>query len=143
MSEAVMGPHRAIRASWPVPRRWLAGAMLGIVAAILGIVGIAVGGRHPSVPAYLAAVAAIVLGVLVASGSTLLDDAYMRLLSVAESDDAARGSAAGTTVDFFLGFAIVILGVLAILQVTTAVLLGWRSSCSAAASCWTAPPLCD
>lgn len=131
MSEAVMTTHGAAPASLPVVRRGLAEALLGAAAAILGIIGLALVGRGgvaaagagTGVSLILDAVAVIALGICLAMVGSALLESYARLLTSMEGTNAPRDSVAGTTVDFFLGAAIVVLGVLALLHVVGAVLV--------------------
>ncbi|MGH7119238.1 MAG: hypothetical protein ACREFP_09675 [Acetobacteraceae bacterium] len=131
MSEAVMTTHGAASASLPVVRRGLAEALLGAAAAILGIIGLALAGHTGAatatsgsgVPLILDSVAVIVLGICLAMVGSALLESYARLLTSMEGTNAPRDSVAGTTVDFFLGTGIVVLGVLALLHVVGAVLV--------------------
>lgn len=91
---------------------------LGIAAVALGIIGLAepsAVGRH-----YLDAVAAIVLGMaLIGTGAQLLCG-YARLVA----DRAASAiPAGGIMLAFYLGAAVLVLGVLALLQVHPALLI--------------------
>lgn len=103
--------------------RTVSQGMLGAIAVILGIVGLAVATAEPQVPMYLAAIAEIALGLSLILVGGALSGAYARLLVRTESTGEASGQLAGTTVDMFLGGAVVILAVLAILRVASEVLI--------------------
>lgn len=123
MSDAVMSTHGAMPASMPVVRRGMAEGLLGAAAAILGIIGLALATQSAGVASILDAISVIVLGIsLIIVGSALLAG-YARLLVSTEGADTPRDSVAGVTVDFFLGAAIVILGILALLHVVSPVLI--------------------
>ncbi|MGH7043149.1 MAG: hypothetical protein ACREFY_13610, partial [Acetobacteraceae bacterium] len=115
-------------ASAPVQRVAVGGrtmwqGLFGVIAVILGIVGLAIAATHPSVPIYLAAIAEIAMGLsLIASGAGL-SAAYARLLARSEGTVDAVGNAVGTTVDAFVGGGIVILAILAILGVAPVALI--------------------
>lgn len=133
MSDAVMTTHGATPASLPVARRGLAEGLLGAAAAILGIIGLALAGQgggaaaaagHGATVAWiLDAISVIVLGICLAMVGSALLESYARLLNAVEGEGGPRESMAGTTVDFFLGTAIVVLGVLALLHVVGDVLI--------------------
>lgn len=132
MSDAVMTTHGAAPASLPVVRRGLAEALLGAAAAILGIIGLALAGHTAagaaaeagtSVSWILDSIAVIVLGICLAMAGSALIESYARVLTASEGAGGPRESMTGTTVDFFLGTAIVVLGVLALLHVVGDVLV--------------------
>lgn len=122
MSSAVMSgteglPERS------VGTRTMSQGMFGGAAVILGIVGLAIATTHPTVPVFLAAIAEIALGLSLVVVGTALSVSYARLLSRTEGGAIAGGYMGGTTVDMFLGGAVVILGILAILGVASPVLI--------------------
>jgi hypothetical protein len=104
--------------------RTMSQGLFGGIAVILGIVGLAIFSGHPDVPMYLAAIAAIALGLSLISVGASLAASYSQLAARAEASDlAAGGQIGGTTVDMFLGGAVVILGILALLRLVPAVLV--------------------
>ncbi|MGH7050747.1 MAG: hypothetical protein ACREE5_08885 [Acetobacteraceae bacterium] len=123
MSDAVMTTHGAVPARLPVMRRGLAEGLLGAVAAILGIVGLALATHDATVSAILDAISIIVLGVGLIMAGAALFGSYARLLATVEGAGSARDAVSGTTLDYFLGAAIVILGILALLDMAALVLV--------------------
>jgi hypothetical protein len=123
VSEIVAGGHEGLTERRHAMIGPLTQSVLGLVAIILGIVGLAIAAQNATVPQYLGAVAAIALGVsLVFVGATLVVS-YARMAAVARGTSAAEGPMVGTTVDLFLGGAIVILGILALLKIDAALLI--------------------
>jgi hypothetical protein len=123
MSQAVFGGHE-----WMAERQLLGGrtmsqGIFGVVAIILGIVGLAIQAAHPDVPTYLDAIAAIALGVGLVTVGIALTAGYARLAARVEGASVAGGQMMGTTVDMFLGFAVIVLGILALLRIVPAVLV--------------------
>lgn len=116
MSDTVMTTHGAVPARLPVLRRGMAEGLLGAVAAILGIVGLALATSNGAVSAILDAVSVIVLGIGLIMAGAALFDSYARLLATVEGAGSARDAVSGTTLDYFLGAGIVILGILALLH---------------------------
>src|SRR5579875_606665 len=110
-------------------RRWAAvrpmtQGVFGMIAVILGIVALAITRAHPAVPMYLDAIAEIALGLALMFVGAALAANYGRMLArAADADPAAGGQIAGTTVGMFAGGAIIILGILALLQVASPVLV--------------------
>ncbi|HEX5327634.1 MAG TPA: hypothetical protein VFW75_13260 [Acetobacteraceae bacterium] len=125
MSQAVMGAHGSdhelIAERQVLGGRTMSQGLFGIIAVILGIVGLAIAAVHPNVPMYLDAIAAIALGLSLIMVGTGFAAAYGRL--VARVEGAAGGQMMGTTVGMFLGGAVVILGILALLRVASPVLV--------------------
>ena len=62
MSQAVMGGHEIVTERMALGGRTASQGIFGIVAVILGIVGLAIATAHPVMPMYLDAIAAIALG---------------------------------------------------------------------------------
>jgi hypothetical protein len=123
MSGVVVGGHEGLGER----RNFVVGPMtqsvLGLVAVILGIVGLAIAAQNGAVSEYLGAIAAIALGVsLVFVGATLVVS-YARMAAAANPAGTAESPMVGTTVDLFLGGAIVILGILALLKVDAGLLV--------------------
>lgn len=123
MSDTVMATHGAVPARLPVLRRGMAEGLLGAVAAILGIVGLALATSNGTVSAILDAVSVIVLGIGLIMAGAALFDSYARLLATVEGAGSARDAVSGTTLDYFLGAGIVILGILALLHLAAPVLV--------------------
>lgn len=123
MSQAVMGGHEMAAERQVLGGRTMSQGIFGIVAVILGIVGLAIATAHPAVPMYLDAIAAIALGVSLIVVGTAFAAAYGRLLARAEGAGAMGGQMMGTTVGMFLGSAVIILGILALLGVASTVLI--------------------
>jgi len=122
MSEAVMGGgHDVFAERQSIAGRSMSQGLLGIAAIILGIVGLAIGAAHPDVPAYLDAIAAIILGVSLMAGGAGFAVAYARL--AARLEGTATGQMTGMNAGMFLGSAVVILGILAVLRVATVALV--------------------
>jgi hypothetical protein len=123
MSQTMATCPESVAGGRIVGGRTMSQGVFGGIAVILGIVGLAIFSGHPDVPMYLAAVAAIALGLSLISVGTSLAASYSRLAARAEaSDPAAGGQVGGTPVDMFLG-AVIILGVLALLRLDPAVLI--------------------
>ncbi len=123
MSQAVMGGHEMVAERQVLGGRTMSQGIFGIVAVILGIVGLAIAAAHPAVPMYLDAIAAIALGVSLIVVGTAFAAAYGRLLARAEGAAAMGGQMMGTTVGMFLGSAVIILGILALLGVASTILI--------------------
>lgn len=124
MSSAVMSGAEGVPERYTLGSRTMSQGLFGGIAVVLGIVGLAIELAHPTVSMYLAAIAEIALGLSLIVVGTSLAAAYARLLARAEpTAGAAGGYMAGTTVDMFLGGAIVILAILAILKVASPVLI--------------------
>lgn len=123
MSGAVVGGHEGLGERRNIVVGPMTQSVLGLVAVILGIVGLAIAAQNGAVPQYLSAVAAIALGVsLVFVGATLVVS-YARMAAATRPAGAAESPMVGTTVDLFLGGAIVILGILALLKVDAGLLI--------------------
>lgn len=97
--------------------------MFGGVALVLGIVGLAIGAARPGAQVYLDAIAQISLGVALVAFGAALSIAYLQLVSRVSPNATLSGTVAGTTADMFLGGAVIILGVLALLMVAPSVLI--------------------
>lgn len=124
MSGLVAGGHEGMAERRNVMVGPMTQSVLGLVAIILGIVGLAMAAQNGAVPQYLGAVAAIALGVsLVFVGATLVVS-YARMAAAANPSGTAESPMVGTTVDLFLGGAIVILGILSLLKVDAGLLIG-------------------
>lgn len=123
MSQAVMGGHEIVTERMALGGRTASQGIFGIIAVILGIVGLAIATAHPAVPMYLDAIAAIALGLSLIVVGVAFAGPYGRLLARAEGTDAMGGQMMGTTVGMFLGAAVIILGILSLLQVASAVLV--------------------
>ncbi|MGH7101383.1 MAG: hypothetical protein ACREFJ_03215 [Acetobacteraceae bacterium] len=123
MSDTVMTTHGAVPVRLPVVRRGMAEGLLGAVAAILGIVGLALAAHNGTVSAILDAVSVIVLGIGLIMAGAALFDSYARMLAAVEGAGSARDAVSGTTLDYFLGAGIVILGILALLHLAAPVLV--------------------
>ncbi|MGH7155609.1 MAG: hypothetical protein ACREF3_16900, partial [Acetobacteraceae bacterium] len=96
--------------------------IFGLVAIVLGIIGLAIAATHPTVPMYLDAIAAIALGLSLVAVGVALAAGYGRL--AARVEGAMSGQMmGGTTMDMFLGFAVVILGILALLHIASPILV--------------------
>ena len=121
MSQAVMGGGYLERRS--VGGRTMSEGVFGVIAIILGIVGLAFAASRADVMLYLDAVAGIALGVSLIAVGAALAASYGRVLSRVEGADASGGSMAGTSMDGFLGAAVVILGILALLHIVPWVLI--------------------
>ncbi len=118
-----MGGHEVMAERQAIGGRTTSQGIFGIVAVILGIVGLAITTAHPAVPMYLDAIAAIALGLSLIVVGVAFAGAYGRLLVRAEGTEVMGGQMMGTTVGMFLGSAVVILGILALLQVAAVVLV--------------------
>ena len=121
MSQAVMGGGYLERRS--VGGRTMSEGVFGVIAIILGIVGLAFAASRADVMLYLDAVAGIALGVSLIAVGAALAASYGRVLSRVEGADASGGSMAGTSMDGFLGATVVILGILALLHIVPWVLI--------------------
>lgn len=122
MSSAVMGAEGAAE-RWSLGGRTVAQGLFGVVAVILGIVGLAIVGDKSDVPMYLAAIAEIALGLSLVAVGTALSAGYARLMARSEAAGDDGSSLAGTTVDMFLGGAVIVLGILTLVRVASAVLM--------------------
>ncbi len=112
---------RGLSGSHPATTQSLINIAVGVAAIALAIIGLAKG-PSASVSLYLDAVACIVLGLgLLFVGWTVLEE-YAQLLAV-ESPAASGLSIGGVTVELFLGGAIIVLGILALLQIFPPVLI--------------------
>jgi hypothetical protein len=120
MSQAVMGGYAGRRS---VGGRTMSEGVFGIIAIVLGIIGLADGGAHPDVALYVDAIAGIALGISLVAVGAALAASYGRVISRVEGADASGGSMAGTSMDGFLGAAVVILGILALLRIVPWVLI--------------------
>lgn len=116
MSQAMMTGHGSTLGQRIVGGRTASQGVFGGIAIVLGIVGLAITGTHPDVPQYLAAIAAIGLGMSLITVGASLAAAYSRLAARAEGRDLAGGQVSGATVDMFIGGAVIVLGVLALLK---------------------------
>ena len=123
MSGAVLTGAEGAAERWSFGGRTMSQGLLGAIALILGVVGLAIATSDKSVPMYLAAIAEIALGLSLIIVGVSLSGAYARLLARSETAAEAGGNLAGTTVDMFLGGAVIVLAVLAILRVASEVLI--------------------
>lgn len=122
MSQAVMGGHDWVADRQSLGGRTMSQGIFGLVAIILGIVGLAIASVHPEVPMYLDAIAAIALGLSLVAVGAALAAGYGRL--AARVEGAMSGQMmSGTTMDMFLGFAVVILGILSLLHIASPILV--------------------
>lgn len=108
--------------------RGVSQGVFGGAAIILGIIGLAMpaaqsASANTAVPTYLDAIAGLILGVTLVVMGIGLSAAYARLLAESASADDAGGQLGVTTAETFLGAAVIILGVLAILSVAASVLI--------------------
>jgi len=117
-----MGGHEAMAERQALEGRTMSQGIFGIVAIILGIVGVAIATVHPAVPRYLDAIAAIAFRLSLIVFGTAFAAAYGRLLARAEGA-AMGGQMMDTTVGTFVGVAVSILGILTLLGVASAVLI--------------------
>lgn len=122
MSSAVMSGAEGVPER-TVGSRTASQGVFGGAAIILGIVGLAIATTHPTVPVFLAAIAAIALGLSLIVIGTALSVSYARLLARTDGGGATASYMGGTTIDMFLGGAVVILAILAILGVVNEVLI--------------------
>lgn len=102
-------------------RSWTQG-IVGIIAIVLGIIGLAIMASHEPVSTYLDAIAGIALGVGLIFGGWALLAEYAKLLAAADTRQEAA-ELGGTTVELFLGGAVVILGILALLRIAPGTLI--------------------
>ena len=123
MSQAVTGVQETPGERLATGGRTMSQGMFGGIALVLGIVGLAIAGTHHGTEMYLSAVAQISLGVALIVFGMALAMAYIRLAAEATGASAPGGTVTGTTADTFLGVAVVILGVLALLNVASAILV--------------------
>jgi hypothetical protein len=123
MSQALMGAHDTPGERLATGGRTMSQGMFGGIALVLGIVGLAILGSHYIAAVYLDAVAEISLGIALIIFGMALAMAYARLTAQTQGPGAVGGTVAGTTGDMFLGGGAVILGVLALLNVATAILV--------------------
>lgn len=123
MSQAVIGGHEAPADRLALGGRTMSQGMFGGIALVLGIVGLAIAGTHPGAEAYLDAIAQISLGAALVVFGMALTMAYMRLVGRVEPVGGVGGTMTGTTADMFLGSAVVILGVLALLHIAPEILV--------------------
>jgi hypothetical protein len=119
MSQAVTGAQETPGERLATGGRTMSQGMFGGIALVLGIVGLAIAGSHHGVEMYLSAVAQISLGVALIVFGMALAMAYIRLADQVED----TGTVTGTTADMFLGGAVVVLGVLALLSVASEILI--------------------
>lgn len=108
--------------------RGVSQGVLGGAGIILGIIGLAMPAAQSTaatsaVPTYLDAIAGLILGLSLMMLGIGLSAAYARLLAQSGSAEDAGGQLGVTTVETFLGAAVIILGVLAILSVAADVLI--------------------
>jgi hypothetical protein len=123
MSQATTGGHGLPAERLALGGRTMSQGMFGGIALVLGIVGLAVLGNRPDPAMYLDAIAQLALGVALIVFGVALATAYARLIAGTEVANGIEGTATGTTGDMFLGAAVVILGVLALLRIATDVLI--------------------
>jgi hypothetical protein len=122
MSQTVMGGQGAPAERLALGGRTASQGMFGGIALVLGIVGLAVANSYPGAEVYLNAIAQISLGLsLIVFGMTLAM-AYIRVISDTEPHNGA-GTVMGTTADMFLGGAVVIIGVLALVHIVPHILI--------------------
>lgn len=103
--------------------RTTSGGVLGGIALVVGIVGLAIGGRHPGAAAYLDPIAQGALGIALIIFGAALAHTYMRIAAAMDPEAGTTGTMTGTTADMFLGGAVIILGVLALLRVEATTLV--------------------
>jgi hypothetical protein len=123
MSQATTGGHGLPAERLALGGRTMSQGMFGGIALVLGIVGLAVLGNRPDPAMYLDAIAQLALGVALIVFGVALATAYARLIAGTEVANGIEGTATGTTGDMFLGAAVVILGVLALLRIAPDVLI--------------------
>lgn len=123
MSEATMSGQGKPATRLALGGRTMSQGMFGGIALVLGIVGLAIAGTRPNAEGYLDAIAQLSLGVALIVFGVALAAAYARLLSRLDPSTTFGGTVTGTTADMFLGGAVVILSVLALLRVVPDVLI--------------------
>ncbi|HTJ90965.1 MAG TPA: hypothetical protein VL356_12410 [Acidocella sp.] len=123
MSHAVMGGHDTPSGRLTFFGRTVSRSVFGGIALALGIVGLAIAAKHPSAELYLDTIAQISLGIALIIFGAGLTTSYVRLAAVIESATGTGASVTGATADMFVGGAVVILGVLALVHVATAILI--------------------
>lgn len=123
MSQAMFGGRGASPAGLALGGRTASRGMFGGIALVLGVVGLAIAGRHPGAAAYLDPIAQGALGIALMIFGATLAHTYMRIAAAMDPEAGTAGTMTGTTVDMFLGGTVVILGVLALLRIETATLV--------------------
>lgn len=123
-----MSASATTETAFPTPRRGptrrgASQGILGAGAVILGIVGLAMPAAQSNVPNYLDAIAGLILGLILLAIGLGISASYARLLSADANSDDGSSPLAVMTADTFMGAAIIILGILAILSVATEVLI--------------------
>ena len=119
MSQTIISGQEAPAERLALGGRTMSQGMFGGIALVLGIVGLAIAGNYPSAETYLDAIAQISLGLSLIVFGMALAMAYIRVVSNVESP----GTVTGTTADMFLGGAVVILGVLALVHIVPQILI--------------------
>ena len=119
MSQTIISGQGAPAERLALGGRTMSQGMFGGIALVLGIVGLAIAGNYPSAETYLDAIAQIFLGLSLIVFGMALAMAYIRVVSNVESP----GTVTGTTADMFLGGAVVILGVLALVHIVPQILI--------------------
>jgi hypothetical protein len=123
MSHALMGGHDTPSGRLTFFGRTMSRSVFGGVALALGIVGLAIAANHPTAELYLDAIAQISLGVALIIFGAGLTTSYVRLAAAIEAASGTGATVTGATADMFVGGAVVILGVLALVHVATTVLI--------------------
>jgi len=119
MSQTIISGQEAPAERLALGGRTMSQGMFGGIALVLGIVGLAIAGNYPSAETYLDAIGQIFLGLSLIVFGMALAMAYIRVVSNVESP----GTVTGTTADMFLGGAVVILGVLALVHIVPQILI--------------------
>jgi len=122
MSQTVVGGQGAPAERLALGGRTASQGMFGGIALVLGIVGLAVANSYPGAEVYLNAVAQISLGLSLIVFGMALAMAYIRVISDTEPHNGG-GTVMGTTADMFLGGAVVIMGVLALVHIVPQILI--------------------
>jgi hypothetical protein len=123
MSHAVMGGHDTPGGRLTFFGRTMSRSVFGGIALALGIVGLAIADKHPAAELYLDPIAQIALGIALIIFGAGLTTSYMRLASVIESATGTGATVTGATADMFVGGAVLILGMLALLHVAPTALV--------------------
>ncbi|HLI10963.1 MAG TPA: hypothetical protein VKY65_05140 [Alphaproteobacteria bacterium] len=117
-----MTRHGILSGNHPATTQSLIQIVVGVAAIVLAIIGLAKMSSQ-SLPQYLDAVAGIVVGLgLLFVGWTVLEE-YAKLVASSSATEEASLNVGGVTVELFVGGAAIILGVLALLQITPMVMI--------------------
>lgn len=129
MAEAIVGGYGSSPAGLALGGRTPSRGVFGGIALVLGIVALAIGGAHPIAEDYLDPIAQIALGAALIMFGAAVASNFVRLAASLEGETVAAPSAAsggalvGTTADVFIGGAVIVLGVLALLDIVPAALV--------------------